>query len=283
MPPGLSSAMTLKRIHREINDLKKEDMGGITLTPTDNLFVWKAGIPGPEGSVYEGGVFNAEIHLAPDYPFMAPKVVFSTRIYHMNISDRGNVCIDILKHNWSPALSIFKVVLSLSSLLTDPNPKDPLVPSIASEYTRNREQHNRTAREWTRLYACPPAPPPKPKAPSVTASRASTSTPGPSTSTATSRASSTTRAPGKAKAAPSRTATPLVDDGAGRSASAAIAIDDSDDEGSTMSRKRKRRPGPDSSALVLDEDDGAAGSGIAKRNKVESRQTGSGDVIVIDD
>ena len=45
-----------------------------------------------------------------------------SRIYHMNISEKGNVCIDILKNNWSPALSIFKVVLSLSSLLTDPNP-----------------------------------------------------------------------------------------------------------------------------------------------------------------
>ena len=44
------------------------------------------------------------------------------RIYHMNISERGSVCIDVLKHNWSPALSLFKVILSLSSLLTDPNP-----------------------------------------------------------------------------------------------------------------------------------------------------------------
>ncbi|KAF8265290.1 hypothetical protein EI94DRAFT_1736219 [Lactarius quietus] len=82
----------------------------------------------------------------------------------MNISEKGNVCIDILKNNWSPALSIFKVVLSLSSLLTDPNPcasphpraysflftphhflADPLVPSIATEFLRKRPTHDQTA------------------------------------------------------------------------------------------------------------------------------------------
>jgi len=69
-------------------------------------------------------------------PGSTPSVLHATyslinpvsRIYHMNISDKGNVCIDILKNNWSPALSIFKVVLSLSSLLTDPNPCMPLIP-----------------------------------------------------------------------------------------------------------------------------------------------------------
>lgn len=285
--------MTIKRIHREINDLKKEDMGGITLAPTDNLFLWRAGIPGPEGSVYEGGVFNAEIQLAPDYPFMAPKVTFLTRIYHMNISDRGNVCIDILKHNWSPALSIFKVVLSLSSLLTDPNPRDPLVPSIANEYTRNREQHNRTAREWTRLYARPPAPSPTLKATPGLASRASTSTPRPSASTSSSRASSTSRATGKAKA--SRTATPLVENGTGRSASAAIAIDDSDDEGSTASgASRKRKRGAGGGTLISDDDDAdssgdTTGTAAPKRQKVahgegkRPTQPRPDEVIVIDD
>lgn len=133
----------------------------MTIEPTDNLFLWNASIPGQEGSPYEGGVFRLDIHLPPDYPFSAPKILFVTRIYHMNISDRGAVCIDILKNQWSPALSIFKVILSLSSLLTDPNPQDPLVPSIATEYVRNRKQHDNTARHWTELYARPGVPPPQ--------------------------------------------------------------------------------------------------------------------------
>lgn len=62
---------TLKRIHREIADLKKEDLGNITLGPSDDsLFHWKATIPGPEGSVYEGGAFNVDINLAHDYPYV---------------------------------------------------------------------------------------------------------------------------------------------------------------------------------------------------------------------
>ena len=62
--------MTMKRIHREIADLKKEDLGKIMLSPKadDNPFTWLARIPGPEGSVYQGGVFEAEIQLPLDYP-----------------------------------------------------------------------------------------------------------------------------------------------------------------------------------------------------------------------
>ena len=61
--------MTLKRIHREIADLQKEDMGEMTLTPNeDNFFEWKGAIPGPEGSPYEGGLFNISVELAQDYP-----------------------------------------------------------------------------------------------------------------------------------------------------------------------------------------------------------------------
>ena len=69
MAPMLSSQMTVKRIHREIADVAKEDLGSITLVPTpDNLFVWKGSIPGPQGSPYEGGVFGVDVVLGNDYP-----------------------------------------------------------------------------------------------------------------------------------------------------------------------------------------------------------------------
>lgn len=61
--------MTVKRIHRELADLKREDTGEIRLAPLgDNLFQWKATIPGPEGSVYEGGMFDMLVEVPPDYP-----------------------------------------------------------------------------------------------------------------------------------------------------------------------------------------------------------------------
>jgi ubiquitin-protein ligase len=65
------------------------------------------------------------------------------------ISDLADA--QLLKTAWSPALSLYKVILSLSSLLTDPNPSDPLVPAIAQEYKSNKTRHDATAREWTKL------------------------------------------------------------------------------------------------------------------------------------
>ena len=92
---------------------------------------------GPSDSPYQDGVFHLNIHFPTDYPFKPPKITFITKIYHPNINSNGVICLDILKNQWSPALTISKVLLSICSLICDPNPDDPLVPEIANLYKSN--------------------------------------------------------------------------------------------------------------------------------------------------
>ena len=147
--------MALKRIQKELIDLGKDPPTNCSAGPLDekDLFHWQATIMGPDDCPYSGGVYFLNIHFPADYPFKPPKVNFTTRIYHPNINANGNICVDILKDQWSPALTIAKVLLSISALLTDANPDDPLVPEIAHIYKTDRSKYEATAREWTRKYA----------------------------------------------------------------------------------------------------------------------------------
>ena len=134
--------------------LEKEKVEGIDVYPNPNNFRhFDVRILGPPDTPYEGGRFEAEILLPEDYPMSPPKILMKSKIYHPNIDKLGRICLDILKDQWSPALTISKVLLSISSLLTDANPDDPLVPEIAQIYKTDRAKFEATAREWTRKYA----------------------------------------------------------------------------------------------------------------------------------
>ncbi|KAK4699411.1 ubiquitin-conjugating enzyme E2 D, partial [Phenoliferia sp. Uapishka_3] len=178
--------MALKRINKELLDLGRDPPSSCSAGPTgDNMFQWQATIMGPPSlylchfpqfkilllphrvtprrlsllhdrqsqqsdSPYSGGVFFLTITFPTDYPFKPPKIAFTTKIYHPNINANGSICLDILREQWSPALTISKVLLSICSMLTDPNPDDPLVPEIANLYKTDRPRYESTAREWTR-------------------------------------------------------------------------------------------------------------------------------------
>eukprot|EP00939_MAST-03C_sp_MAST-3C-sp1_P002799 g2799.t1 len=133
---------------------KKWDLKATKMSSVTKRFSWHSTVVGPDGSPYEGGIFFLEIHFPKEYPFKPPKVTFKTRIYHCNISSAGAICLDILKDQWSPALTMSKVLLSIQSLMTDPNPRDPLEQRIANEYMADRRSHDLRARDWTRAYAC---------------------------------------------------------------------------------------------------------------------------------
>jgi ubiquitin-conjugating enzyme E2 D/E len=146
--------MASKRIRNELKDLQKDPPSSCSAGPVgDNLYLWEAVLFGPDDSPYAGGVFKVSIEFPEDYPFRPPHLMFLTKVYHPNINASGSICLDILKDKWSPALSISKVLLSIESLLTDPNPNDPLVPEIANLYTNDLAAYKERAALWTETYA----------------------------------------------------------------------------------------------------------------------------------
>ena len=146
--------MASKRIKKELKNLERDPPGNCSAGPKEeDLFNWSGYVMGPVGTPYAGGMFKLSIFFPADYPFKPPRVNFDTRIYHPNISTKGAICLDILKGKWSPALTISKVMLSICSLLTDPNPDDPLRPEVADIYNSNKLKYEITARQETQEHA----------------------------------------------------------------------------------------------------------------------------------
>lgn len=145
---------TIKRLNADLKEMLENPPANCSAGPIgDNIYEWQATILGPRDSAYQNGVFYLNIIFSEEYPFKPPKIKFITKIYHCNINSRGSICLDILKNEWSPALTISKVLLSICSLMTDPNPNDPLVTEIADLYLKNINLHNTKAREHTIRHA----------------------------------------------------------------------------------------------------------------------------------
>lgn len=147
-----------KRLMKEYKDILTnkdfiENRISIGLVKDNDYTNWKATIIGSDDTPYKGGIFNLEIQITSQYPFKPPKVRFLTKIYHPNINSSGDICLDILKHNWSPALTLDKVLLSIQMLLQCPNPDDPLDPTAASLYKSNRSEYDKKVREYVMKYA----------------------------------------------------------------------------------------------------------------------------------
>ncbi|KMT20710.1 hypothetical protein BVRB_1g006850 [Beta vulgaris subsp. vulgaris] len=143
-----------KRIQKELKELDSYPPPLSSAGPiADNLYHWLATFLGPPGTPYEGGIFFLDILFPNEYPFKPPTVVFKTRIYHCNVDSSGSVNLEILKDGWSPALTISKVLLAITSIFLNPDPYNVLVPSIAHLYQVDRKRHDELAAAWTHRFA----------------------------------------------------------------------------------------------------------------------------------
>ena len=146
--------MALKRLNKEIIEIQKDPPSNCSAgIKKDDILNWEATIIGPSDSPYAGGMFNLDILFNLEYPFKPPKIKFTTKILHPNINTFGSICLDILNKSWSPALTISKVLLSISSLLTDPNPDDPLNTEMANLYKSDIEKFKKVVRNHTLAHA----------------------------------------------------------------------------------------------------------------------------------
>merc|ERR1719486_1188763 len=116
-------------------------------------------LAGPKGSPYEGGVFRLSISVPGQYPMKPPKIKFETQLFHPNVGrghTPGAICLDILrKEAWSPALTLERTLLSIASLLADPNPASPMDGEAAQLYTKNRKAYDKRVQEWVNKFATP--------------------------------------------------------------------------------------------------------------------------------
>ncbi|XP_046661170.1 ubiquitin-conjugating enzyme E2 T-like [Homalodisca vitripennis] len=148
------------RLRREILTLKENPPSGISCYPKEDsqTNVLTASIVGTVGSPFEKGVFQLEVIVTERYPFEPPRVRFVTPIYHPNVDAAGRICLDLLKMppggSWKPIYTIEGLLTAIQYLMTHPNPDDPLMPEIASQYKYNKEQYDKDAQESTIKHAC---------------------------------------------------------------------------------------------------------------------------------
>lgn len=146
--------MAVNRIQRELAEMENDPPENCSAKLIkNNLFKWEATIIGPKGTSYEDGVFKLNIQFSDDHPFTPPVVTFVTPIYHLNIAPKGKICMDLLTTEWSPILTISKVLVAILSLLCDPNPEHACNTEAGAYYRKDYKKYYKRAREWTEKHA----------------------------------------------------------------------------------------------------------------------------------
>ncbi|KAI9682212.1 MAG: Ubiquitin-conjugating enzyme E2 C [Caeruleum heppii] len=134
-----------KRLQTELMQLMMSATPGVSAFPNadGNLLNWTGTITGPEGTHYDGLIFKLSFAFPANYPFAPPTVLFKTPIYHPNVDFSGRICLDILKDKWSAVYNVQSVLLSLQSLLGEPNNASPLNGQAAELWDKDPVEYKR--------------------------------------------------------------------------------------------------------------------------------------------
>lgn len=135
-----TTSSAVRSLQLELKRIQKEPVEGfqVRLPDDSNIFMWEVAIFGPPETLYEGGYFKAQMKFPPDYPYSPPSVKFLTKMWHPNVYENGSVCISILhppnddptsgelaSERWNPTQNVRTILMSIISLLNEPNTFSP--------------------------------------------------------------------------------------------------------------------------------------------------------------
>ncbi|OUM69647.1 hypothetical protein PIROE2DRAFT_57355 [Piromyces sp. E2] len=148
------SPTVVKRIIKEVSALTQKPPEGICMIEKEeNICDIQAIIKGPEGTPYEGGAFQVKLVLGSDFPISPPKGYFLTKIFHPNVSNAGEICVNTLKKDWKKELGIEHILLTIKCLLIVPNPESALNEEAGKLLLEDYDEYARHARMFTKVHA----------------------------------------------------------------------------------------------------------------------------------
>ncbi|KAI5399876.1 Ubiquitin-conjugating enzyme E2 20, variant 2 [Lathyrus oleraceus] len=139
-PLPVDTSSVSQRLQKELMALMMSggDLGVSAFPVAESIFTWVGTIEGGKGTLYEGLSYKLSLRFPMDYPFKPPQVKFDTMCFHPNVDQFGNICLDILQDKWSSAYDCRTILLSIQSLLEEPNLESPLN-SYAAELWNDKE------------------------------------------------------------------------------------------------------------------------------------------------
>ncbi|KAF7373231.1 Ubiquitin-conjugating enzyme E2 S-B [Mycena sanguinolenta] len=180
----------MRRLMREITQLKNSPPEGIRVqTSEDNMLDLTGIIEGPEGTPYAGGYFKVRFTFTEEFPAAPPKCWFATKIFHPNVSNAGEICVNTLKKDWKATYGVEHILVTVKCLLIYPNPESALDEEAGKLLLEDYGSYCSRAKLITSVHATPRVRPVEFDTP---AASAESSTPTASTSASTPAASTST-------------------------------------------------------------------------------------------
>lgn len=151
------SGIAVGRLTEERKNWRRDHPAGFYAKPvsnpdgTNNMMKWETGIPGKEGTDWEGGVFKVVMEFPPEYPSKPPKCKFVPPLFHPNVYPSGTICLSILneEEGWRPAITIKQMLLGIQELLDNPNPNSPAQREAYEIYVSNLPEYKKRIKAQT--------------------------------------------------------------------------------------------------------------------------------------